>query len=133
MSSPQHRCGSRCPPDGVDCLVNRLLPLPEATVEEVTLDGRVAGQSRGADAEEPYRQQILRQTVVENRLDRLPDRIGQVRGLRQGLGTVPSPEVEARIFSSTVRARSPAWHSQPASWMGNPQFECPERCSARIA
>jgi hypothetical protein len=38
---------------------------------------------RGADAEEPYRQQILRQTVVENRLGRYPDRIAPVADLWQ--------------------------------------------------
>jgi hypothetical protein len=39
-----------CPPDGVDGPVDRLLPLPKVTVEQIALDGRV--RVSGADAEE---------------------------------------------------------------------------------
>src|SRR5947209_7794199 len=87
------RLGAKLGSNGVDGAIETSCCIDTIVFEEAVLKGRLAGQATGADAEEPNRQQIRRQSAFQEGGGRLPDNRGGVGEAVERLREVAGAEI----------------------------------------
>ena len=102
--------------DGVNRLVERSLPRVPLLLEQVALDGAALHQPRGAHTQQPQRQPVFRDALLEQK-SCAARQITSVKsvGVSSVVERVNVRKSEVRTFNSTVRPRTPRRRSRPPS------------------